>query len=439
MSERTSQLPIGGVLAALSTPLFLGVAPIFGKMAIQAGSDPFTVAALRTMVAVGLLWLVYLLFAKRYIFIYPAGLMGCVVIGAINGIGSLFYYGGLHQLDASLVQLINGLYLVFAVVIAHLSGQRASSRTVLRVLLAMVALALLTGFGAGGVNWIGVGFMLGSALMFAGTVTLSQYVLYEMPSPTAALYILTTMGVVVTMVWLAVSPTPIQDIPGVMTPIALLGLTTALSRLAMFAGVKFLGAMQTAIFAALEIVVALLLSALVLGEVLTTPQWIGAGLLLFTLLLTRQQDLLAHGFNPNYLVIANMASVQFQRIAFHRAFGTHETDNSEGTMGAITTQEMIAIQRMMGAEIGGIDPYPIGKTRQIIENPAFYFEETQPAAPPAFDPTAQTRPVSPNGTVQKQEFVLLEGEEDDTDTATQVQHERRDETSPQPPSAADEL
>jgi uncharacterized protein involved in high-affinity Fe2+ transport len=34
-------------------------------------------------------------------------------------------------------------------------------------------------------------------------------------------------------------------------------------------------------------------------------------------------------------------------------------------MGAITTQEMIAIQRMMGAEMGGLDPFPIGKTRQL--------------------------------------------------------------------------
>ncbi|MCA9912312.1 MAG: EamA family transporter, partial [Anaerolineae bacterium] len=118
MGQQSRQINTGGIIAALSTPLFLGVAPIFGKMAVQF-ADPFTVAALRTMLAVSLLWIVFLLFARRYIFIYPAGLMGCVVIGVINGIGSLFYYGGLHQLDnASLAQLINGMYLVFALMIA---------------------------------------------------------------------------------------------------------------------------------------------------------------------------------------------------------------------------------------------------------------------------------------------------------------------------------
>ena len=40
----------------LMTPLFLGVAPIFGKLAINAGADSFTVAAWRTLIAVVLLW-----------------------------------------------------------------------------------------------------------------------------------------------------------------------------------------------------------------------------------------------------------------------------------------------------------------------------------------------------------------------------------------------
>src|SRR5690606_15267304 len=101
-----------------------------------------------------------------------------------------------------------------------------------------------------------------------------------------------------------------------------------------------------------EIGVALLLALIFLGDSLSMGQWAGVVLLLTSILLVRQQDLLPRGFNPNALIVANMSSVQFQRIAFHRAFGTHETDNAENTMGTITTQEMIAIQRMMGAQLG---------------------------------------------------------------------------------------
>lgn len=365
MAEQ-QKIPISGIIAALATPTFLGMAPIFGKLAINGGADPFTVAALRTLVAVGLLWGVYALFFRKYIYIYPAGLMGCVVIGSINGIGSLFYYSGLSMLDASMVQLLNGLYLIFAVMLSHIGGQKPDGRTLMRVALSMLALVLITGFGVGGVNLTGVGLMIGSALMFAGTVILSQYVLYEMPAHTATLYILTTMGVLVTMVWLVVGePMSSEVVQVVASPIIILGITTALSRLAMFAGVKFLGGMQTAVLAVAEIGVALTLSFLVLGEILTTIQWIGVLLLGLSILLIRQRDLLPHGFNPNALIVANMSSEQFQRIAFHRAFGTHEDDDELGTMSAITTQEILAIKRMMGANTGALDPFPISKSNQI--------------------------------------------------------------------------
>jgi drug/metabolite transporter (DMT)-like permease len=358
---------MSGILAALLSPVFLGVAPILGKTAITAGMDPFSVAALRTLVAVGLLWLIYAAFFRRFLFIYPAGLMGCIVIGVINGIGSLFFYGGLGLLDASLAQLLNGMYLVFAVMISHAAGIKSDRRTLLRVLLALIALMLITGFGEGQINVVGVGLMLGSALMFAGTVTLSQYVLYEMPSQTATLYILTTMCVVVSMVWLVVGqPLPPETLAGAALPVLLLGLTTAGSRLAIFAGVKFLGGMQTAIMAIAEILVSLALAFFLLGDRLTPAQWLGVAVLGAGLLLIRHRDLLPAGYNPNALIVANMASVQFQRIAFHRAFGTHENDNELGTMSALTTQEIIAIGRMMGAQQGSVDPFPISKGRRYI-------------------------------------------------------------------------
>jgi drug/metabolite transporter (DMT)-like permease len=382
-SERN--IPRPGIVAALATPTFLGMAPIFGKLAIQAGADPFTVAALRTVIAVLLLWSVYILFFRKFIFIYPSGLLGCIVIGAVNGIGSLFYYGGLDLLDASLVQLINGLYLVFAVLIARLAGQESDRRTLIRVGLALGALTLLTGFGDSGVNFQGVGFMLASALMFAGTVVFSQYVLYEMPSPTVALYVLTTMAVVVTMVWLAVSePLSSSVFQNMLPPVIALAITTALSRLAIFAQVKFMGGMQTAILAVMEIVVALLLAFIVLGDRLTPAQWIGVGILFFSMLLIRQKDLLPHGFNPNALLVANMASVQFQRIAFHRAFGKERHDNEAGTMSNVTTQELVAIQQMMGARSGSIDPFPIRQLNQLNDDWAFAALEKAQAenAPP---------------------------------------------------------
>ncbi len=357
-----------GITAALLTPVFLGMAPIFGKMANNAGADPFSVAAIRTLIAVGILWIAYGLFFRRYIFIYPAGLSGCIIIGTVNGIGSLFYYSGLDLLDASLTQLINGMYLVFALLLTRIGGERITARVLIRVLLALLALVIITGFGGGNVNPLGVGFMMGSALMFAGTIIFSQYVLFEMPAPTATLYILTTMAVVVTMTWLPVGERiPAEQLPQTMLPIFMLGVSTALSRLTLFASVKFMGSMQAAVTALAEIGVALLLAYLVLGESLTAAQWLGVFILGVSLLLIRQEDLKARGLNPNALLVANMASIQFQRIAFHRAFGTSELDDEFQTMQNITTMEMQAIRTMMGVDDKPVDPFPIKSVHEGLQ------------------------------------------------------------------------
>jgi drug/metabolite transporter (DMT)-like permease len=358
-----------GIVAAFLTPLFLGVAPIFGKFAINAGADPFSVAAARTVIAVALLWGVYGLFFRKYIYIYPAGLLGCIVVGTINGIGSLFFYGGLNLLDASLSQLLNGMYLVIALLLTRLGGEQIDRRTAVRVGLAMIAIVMITGLGAQPLNFLGVGLMLANALMFAGTVILSQFVLREMPAPTAALYILSTMAVIVVMAWAGVGRPLTGDVISAAFPsIVLLGVTTALSRLTLFASVQVFGSLRTAIIAVAEIGVALGLAYFVLGDRLTAPQVAGIALLMISLLLIRTKDLTPRLINPNTLLVRDIASLQFQRIAFYRAFGKAEHDNDNKTMTTLTTQDMRLIKHMMGAGDKPVDPFPISSNTVISAN-----------------------------------------------------------------------
>jgi len=329
-------------LTSVSSPVLLGMAPLFGKLAYQAGSDPFTVAAARTVIAAIILWTVYLIFWRRYLYIYPAGLLGCVVVGAVNGIGSLMYYTGLDLLDASLSQLLNGTYIVFVVVLARLGGQRITYRTRLRIGLVLVALLLLTGLSAREVNWLGVGLMLGNAIMFAGTMLLSQRVLYEMPARTVTLYVLTTMAVIVTMARLAYGfyNTTWAMPAGALEAIALLGLTTALGRLTMFRGVKTLGGLQTAMLAITEIGVALLLAFVFLGERLTAMQWIGVLFLAASMLLMRREEN-PQGVAVDATPLPTMAGLTlFHQMAFDQAFGPNRV--------VVTPEELQAIRAMMG-------------------------------------------------------------------------------------------
>jgi drug/metabolite transporter (DMT)-like permease len=354
--------PPAAVAAALLTPISLGVAPIFGKLALQEGADPFSIAAVRTVIAALLLWALFALFARKYLYIYPAGLLGCIIVGVINGIGSLFFYSGLGLLDASLVQLLNGLYVVIAVALVRVGGEPVEVRTVARALLALAGVTLIAGLGSAAINWLGVGLMIGSAIMFAGTLVFSQYVLYEMPSQTASVYIITVMAVVVMVAWIAVgSPISAEVAAAAFWPVLLLGVTTAASRLLMFASVQVFGSLRTVVIAILEVAVTLVLAYLILGERMTTAQWLGVSLLLGSLLLVRPRDLRPRNLSLSTLIVRDLASLQFQRIAFHRAFGTDEHDNEFGVMAQLTTSEMQMIQRMMGVDGKPVNPFPLPK------------------------------------------------------------------------------
>lgn len=355
--------PPAAVAAAVLTPISLGVAPIFGKLALMQGADPFTIAAVRTVIAALLLWVLFAVFARKYLYIYPAGLLGCIIVGVINGIGSLFFYSGLGLLDASLVQLLNGLYVVIAVALARVGGETVDARTIARALLALAGVTLIAGLGSAPVNWLGVGLMIGSAIMFAGTLVFSQYVLYEMPSQTASVYIITVMAVVVMVAWIAVG-SPISGAVASVAfwPVLLLGITTAASRLLMFASVQIFGSLRTVVIAILEVAVTLVLAYIVLSERMTSAQWVGVSLLIGSLLLVRGRDLKPRNLSFTSLIVRDMASLQFQRIAFHRAFGKDEHDNEFGVMAQLTTAEMQMIQRMMGVDGKPVDPFPLPRS-----------------------------------------------------------------------------
>jgi drug/metabolite transporter (DMT)-like permease len=274
-----------GIRAALLSALLLGTTPILGKIAYADGMNPYSLTAIRTLIAAGILWLFYLSTKKnrRFIYIYPAGLLIAATAGTLNGASSLLYYNGLTMIDAGVGQMLYSLYPLFVVMIRRLDGQRVSNWTKVRLGLALLAVMLLITPRGGNVDWIGAALMLGAGLMYALHLAVSQRVLYEMPAPTVALYVLTAMTAVVWAAYLLHGPTavPLAGLP----PTMMLAGITVVSRLLLFLGVKQLGSIQTALLGVTEILVAVVLSTVVLGEQLVGRQWIGAVILIISLLL----------------------------------------------------------------------------------------------------------------------------------------------------------
>jgi drug/metabolite transporter (DMT)-like permease len=264
-----------GILAAFSSAFFLGLAPVFGKLAINQGFSPFAVVALRTGLAALILLLVIAIFYRQYLYIFPIGLVGCILAGAINGAGSLLYYLALERLDASVGQLLYSLYPFFVALWLALDHQPPSPLTFFRIGLATIAVLFLTSTPQQPADVIGVVMMLGAAILYAMHLPINQRVLYEVPAPTVALYTLLAMSTVVVPVYLIFDRAwPASNPPWL--PVFGLTFVTISSRIALFLGVKKIGGMQTALLGLAELLIAILFSHIWLGENLSLLQWVGA-------------------------------------------------------------------------------------------------------------------------------------------------------------------
>ena len=273
---------ITGIRAAFASAVFLGLAPVFGRQAILLGITPLAVVALRTILAAFLLIAVTYLFQRPYLYIYPAGLLGCLLAGGINGLGSLLFYGSLARINASVGQLLNSTYPLFVAIWLTLDKQKPSRLTLIRLTLSIPAIFLLTQANGAGLDMIGVFMMLGAAALYALHIPINQRVLLDMPAQTVTLYTMIAMSAVVVPAFFLFDS---FDTLPIITPTgwgAVAGLTvvTFLSRITLFLGIKHLGGMQTAIIGLSELIITLLIAILWLGESLSFLQWIGAAILM---------------------------------------------------------------------------------------------------------------------------------------------------------------
>ena len=267
-----------GVLAALSSAALLGLAPVFGRMAIISGFSPLAVVALRTGLAALIILVALALFRRQFLYIFPVGLVGCFLAGTINGFGSVLYYLALGQLPASVGQLLYSLYPLFVAVFSILDRQPVSRFTLIRVGVAGLAVFLLTSTSGTHPPLSAVLMMIGAAALYALHIPINQRVLYEIPAPTVTLYTLLAMSLVTIPFFLIFDrQLPPQGISW--GPVLLLTLVTITSRLALFLGIKNIGGLQAALLGLAELFITILISYFLLGEMLTLGQLLGAGIL----------------------------------------------------------------------------------------------------------------------------------------------------------------
>jgi drug/metabolite transporter (DMT)-like permease len=273
-----------GIQAAFTSALFLGIIPILGKQSILFGFQPLAVVAFRTSLATLLIIFLVSIKNKGAFTIYPIGLVGCLLAGLINGIGSILYYSALSRMNASIAQLLYSFYPIFIALLQVVDKQKLSKITIIRLLISLPGVYLLVGSATNHVDPIGSLLMVGSAFLYALHLIINQRILYEVPAPTVTLYTLLSMSFTVCLAFSIFSPhLPVEGTP--YWPLIAMAVATVISRLALFKGLKHLGSLQTALLGFSEQFVTVFLAITILQEKLSLEQWLGAGLIGFSLLL----------------------------------------------------------------------------------------------------------------------------------------------------------
>ncbi len=273
-----------GIVAAGGSAILLGLTPIFGKIALQQGFSPLFIVTFRSILAAVLVFLFLIIFNRSFLRIYSLGLIGCAIAGAVNGLGSILFYSALSFLDASIGQLLYSFYPLMVAFWLLLDRQTLTRLTILRLVISIFGAVLLIGASTKMVSIQGAVMMLGAAALYALHLIINQKVLYEAPTPTVTFYTLLSMAVTVSLAYLFFDrqmPPPTTSLQ----PVIVLGVITALSRVMLFLGVKKIGGMETALLGFGELLITVITAQIFLGETLTGIQWLGAILLLSSLIL----------------------------------------------------------------------------------------------------------------------------------------------------------
>ena len=206
-----------------------------------------------------------------------------------TGLGMLMYFRALTWLSSSIAAMIFSLYPLAVLALLALRGEKFTYRHALRALLGVMGVYLLVGL-EGCADWVGVILVFGAILGFTILTVTIQWFLQGYDVMTVTLY--TVVGMAVTNVTGWAFQGAAWRAPGWLGWVVILALAlvvTYLGRVTQFVAIRSIGSGQVALLTPLETFLTVIWSVLFLRESLTPWQWLGGGLILFSMLLAMKR------------------------------------------------------------------------------------------------------------------------------------------------------
>ena len=269
-----------GWAIALTASVTFSVATPVMRAALTSGVNPTQLLIIRMGVATILMGLTIAVTDRRLLAADRRCLSISLLAGSSNGVGMLFYIWGVARLESSVAAMLISISPLVVLSMLALRGERVTYRHAIRLALALGGVYLLIG-PSGTVDLIGVAWIVASMILFGLQMALLQWYLMEYDAKQVTFYVLLAMTAAVLVLWGIEGATwaPLST-QGWVAGLALAFFSTYISRLLLFAAVCRIGGGQMAMLSPVETLLAVLWSAIFLGERFTWIQWAGGALIL---------------------------------------------------------------------------------------------------------------------------------------------------------------
>lgn len=277
-----------GIFFILVSAIAFGVMPICANFSYRFGTDPITLLFLRFTMASGIM-LIYNIFRKAK---FPTGriLIISILMGGIGYAGQSFsYFTALLYAPAGTVSILLYLYPALVTGISQLFfKQKISFPEIIALILALTGTVCVIGLETGGKP---IGIILGimAALIYSIYIITGSRIMPKIDVIITSTVIMMSAAFVYTLaVCIRGAQFPSQ-MEGWLAAIAIAIISTVLSIVTFFAGLKRIGPVHSSMLSTLEPVVTVFLAWLVFSEGITLVKSIGGGMILMAgILLARK-------------------------------------------------------------------------------------------------------------------------------------------------------
>jgi drug/metabolite transporter (DMT)-like permease len=280
---------VGPLLVVISATCF-GAMAVFGELAFGAGVASESLLLIRFAAAALLLGALLLIrpTLRRHDVDDPRPLWSAVLIalglGAFGyAVQASLYFAALERLEVPLVALVLYTFPVMVTIAAVLLGrERFTPPRVVALVTATAGVSLvLAGAGGMGFDGLGVALAFGAAITYTVYILAADTVLHRLAPVVLTTLVMTGAAAALAIRSLVTGGVTVSfDSSGWLWIGCIVIVSTVLAVLAFFAGLKRTGASTASILSTFEPVVSTALAALVLGELLTPIQLLGAVLVL---------------------------------------------------------------------------------------------------------------------------------------------------------------